>query len=225
MRTYKTDAKIQQDVINELAWDTRVECTDVGVEVNNCVVTLTGTVSSWAEKLAAEDAAHRVAAVHDVANDLVVKLPRSAERSDTDIAAAIRQALIWDVLVPEDRIHTTVSNGFVTLRGEVDVASQRHDAARAIGNIVGVRAIDNQITIRRTQVTMDALESAIRSALERHVDREASRIEVEVDKNDVTLRGTVDSWAERQAVLGAARGTRGVGHVIDRLHVALPMAH
>jgi osmotically-inducible protein OsmY len=125
-----SDASLQQRVIRELAWDTRIDATDVGVEVDDGVVTLTGTVGSWAKKLAAQDAAHRVAGVHDVANDIQVRIPGAAGRTDTEIAQTIRAALEWNVMVPDERIETTVSNGVVTLIGTVEFWTQRQDAER-----------------------------------------------------------------------------------------------
>jgi osmotically-inducible protein OsmY len=222
MKTGKSDVQIQKDVLDELAWDTRVEPNEVGVEVDNSVVTLTGTVSSWAKKLAAEEAAHRVAGVLDVANDLVVKV-RGNRRTDTEVAGAIRQALLWDVFVPEEKIQTTVRDGIVTLHGTVESASEREDAARAIRNLAGVCAIENQIVVKRTEVVKSALRTAIHEALERRADRESDRIGLDVDEGRVTLSGAVQSWTERQAVVGAARGTRGVESVIDKLHVVLPI--
>jgi len=219
MSSARTDAQIQKDVIAELAWDTRVEPSEVGVEVDNSVVTLTGTVSSWAKKLAAEEAAHRVAGVLDVANDLVVRRPTELQRTDTDVAAAIRQALIWDVFVPEEQIQTTVRSGIVTLQGTVEYPSQREDAERAIRNLAGVCGIDNQIVVKRADVSRTALRTAIHDALERRADREADRIELDVEEGRVTLSGVVHSYTERKAVVGAARGTPGVLTVIDHLHV------
>lgn len=116
----KTDAEVQQDVIRELKWDSRVEETDVGVEVDTGIITLTGTVSSWGKKIAAAEAAHRVRGVLDVANDIVVRVPGIGGRTDTEIAQAVRNALEWDVFVPDTRIQSTVSAGVVTLKGDVD---------------------------------------------------------------------------------------------------------
>ena len=220
--TSYTDVRIQEDVTRELAGDTRVECTEVGVAVREQVVTLTGTVTSWAKKLAAADAAHRVDGVLDVANDLVVKPPYTAAVGDDDIAAAVRHALIWDVFVPADRIESTVSNGLVRLGGVVDYASEREDAARAIGNLAGVCAIDNLITVKHASTSESTVRSAIRGALERLADREASRIALVVDQDCVTLQGEVASVREHHAVVGAVRGTRGVKLVVDQLRVALP---
>jgi len=219
MKTGKSDAQIQQDVLHELAWDTRVEPNEIGVEVDNSVVTLTGVVSSWAKKTAAEEAAHRVAGVLDVANDLVVKSAQGLRQTDTEIAAAIRQSLIWDVFVPEDKIQTTVRDGIVTLRGTVEYPSQRADAALAIRNISGVCGIENEIVVKRDEVTKSDLRAAVRGALERRAERDANHIELEIDEGRVTLSGTVRSWTERQTVIGAVRDTRGVDVVIDKLHV------
>ena len=118
--TVKSDAQIHQDVLRELRWDSRVDETEVGVEVDQGVVTLTGTVASYAEKLAAQEAAHRVTGVLDVANDIRVKMPGSEGRTDTEIAQAVRHALAWNVLVPETRITSTVTDGWVTLDGSVE---------------------------------------------------------------------------------------------------------
>jgi osmotically-inducible protein OsmY len=124
------------------------------------------------------------------------------------------------VFVPEEKIQTTVCDGIVTLRGTVEYASERDDAARAIRNLAGVCGIDNQIVVKRADVSKPALRTAIHAALERRAERDADRIQLDVDEGRVTLSGAVHSWTERQAVVGAAWGTRGVDSVIDKLHVA-----
>lgn len=216
----KSDAQIQQDVLSELRWDTRVEPTEVGVEVDNGIVTLTGTVSSWAKKVAAAEAAHRVGGVLDVANDISVRLPDGAGQTDSELAAAVRHALEWDVFVPDKQIRSTVTNGLVTMTGEVETLSQRDDAARAVRNLAGVRAVSNLIEIRQRQTSPDELRAAIRDALERHADREAARVQIDVEGGRVTLQGNVQSWREREAIVGAVCGTRGVDDVVDRLRLA-----
>ena len=216
----KTDAQIQQDVLKELDWDPRVEETEVGVSVQHGVVTLSGTVTSWAKRMAAQEAAHRVAGVLDVANDIIVKVPGGLGRSDTEIAHAVRNALEWDVFVPDQDIQSTVSNGWVTLTGMVETVSERDDAARAVRNLVGVRGVDNQITVRQLRVAPERIRAAIEEALERRAEREARRIDVTVSPDgEVTLAGHVRSWAERQAVVASARYLRGVRAVHDRLHI------
>lgn len=143
-----TDVEIQKAVLYELARDGQLEPTEVGVEVDNSVVTLTGRVSSWAKKLAAQEAAHRVVGVLDVANDLVVHDRAHDRPFDTEIAGAIRQALIRDVLVPEANIETTVRDGIVTLQGEVDNVFEHDEAVWRIRSIAGVCGVDDQLIVR-----------------------------------------------------------------------------
>jgi osmotically-inducible protein OsmY len=217
----KSDSEIQQDLLRELSWDPRVEETEVGVEVDRGVVTLTGTVSSWAKREAAQEAAHRVVGVLDVANDIKVKLPGDLVRTDTEIAQAVRRALEWDALVPHERIQSTVSNGWVTLEGTVDTWTQREDAERAVQNLVGVRGVSDTMTVLFTKpVLPERVREAIEDALERRAEREAKRIRVEVTPTGtVTLTGEVRSWAEKRATLAAARFAPGVRSVEDHLEI------
>lgn len=215
----KTDAQLQQDVLSELRWDSRIDETDVGVSVHDGIVMLTGTVASYAKKLAAKEAAHRVFGVRDVANDLDVRPPGEGAPSDIEIAAAVRNALLWDTLVPHSQIRSTVTDGMVTLEGVVDYTSQREDATRAIRNLAGVRGVINEVVVFQPQVAPHALRAAIQAALERQVQREAKRIQLDVVDGKVVVTGAVRSRAEHDAVIGAAWGTRGVEQVIDQLHV------
>jgi osmotically-inducible protein OsmY len=217
--TKMTDSVIQQAILRELKWDTRVEATDIGVAVNGGVVTLTGAVSSWGKRLAAQDAAHRVAHVLDVANDLEVRLPGTIQKTDTEIAKAVRQALEWDVFVPDARIRSTVSHGGVTLEGDVDCSTEREDAGRAIRNLAGVVGVINRIEIKPPKASTLEVRDHIEHALARQAQREATRIELEVRDATVTVSGRVHSWAEREAVLGAAKGTRGVEKVESHLRI------
>jgi osmotically-inducible protein OsmY len=191
----KTDLEVHQAVLRELKWDSRVDETGVGVEVDNGVVTLTGTVDSFAKRLAAQDAAHRVHGVLDVANDLQVQVPGPHARTDTEIAQAVRRSLEWDVLVPADRIHTTVTEGLVTLEGTVDLGHQREDTERAVRSLVGVRGVTNRLEVTGPPVDAVDIRRDIEQALERRADREARRIQVEVRDGTVTLTGRVHSWA------------------------------
>src|SRR3712207_4952277 len=127
MLTVKPDAEVQMAVLRELRWDPRVDESDVGVEVDKGVVTLTGVVGSYAKRVAAQGAGHRVAGVLDVANDLKVTLPGSHARTDTEIAQAVRRSLEWRTQIPREQIRTTVSNGSVTLEGDVAFLFLRDD--------------------------------------------------------------------------------------------------
>lgn len=216
---FKNDELLQRDVMEELRWDMRVQATDIGVAVKDHVVTLTGRVGSWARRDAAEKAAHRVYGVLDVANELEVELPGTTVRDDADIARQVRMTLQWDVMVPDERIRTTVANGTVTLEGDVDTWSQWEDTARSIRNLAGVRRVINKLTVKPPSVRPEHLKAQIADALTRHATREASRIDVTVSDGIVTLTGPIDSWADRQTITGAVRGTRGVVRVQDQLRV------
>lgn len=217
MEQLKSDAQIQQDVLRELKWDSRVSETDIGVIVNNGLVALTGAVNSYAKKLAAQEAAHRVAGVLDVANDIEVRLAESEDRTDTEIAKAVRRALEWDVWVPDRQIQSTVSNGWVTLDGKVSLMRERNDAERAVRNLVGVRGVTNRVEVALPALEPEEVREVIEEALERRAHREADRIQVEIEDGIVTLRGRVRSWQEKRAVMGAVSHAHGVRTVSDHL--------
>jgi osmotically-inducible protein OsmY len=216
----KSDAQVQQEVIHELKYDTRVEETDVGVEVDDGIVTLTGTVSNHAKRVAAEEAAHRVHGVLDVANDIEVRVPGRARRSDTDLAHSMRQVLEWHPHVPHERIETTVSNGWVTLDGVVDYWSQREAAERAVLRLAGVHGVVNRLTVKVNRVDREDVRQSIEEALERRAEREARDLQVDVDDDGmVSLSGSVRSWREKRAIVGAAGHAPGVRSIEDHIRV------
>lgn len=219
LATSRSDVQIKADVLNELRWDARVDETEVGVQVHNGIVTLTGNVSSYPKRLAAREAAHRVHGVLDVVDDMRVSLGTVWARSDEDVARTVRDALRWDVLVPDERITSTVSDGVVTLEGVVDSWTERADAERAVHRLAGVRGVVNQIAVSTAQVRPDQIRHQIEQALERQAEREARRIGVTVKDGVVTLTGAVRSWAERNAVERAAGFAPGVRRVNDQTTV------
>jgi osmotically-inducible protein OsmY len=218
----KGDQEIQDHVQQELRWDSRVDAADIGVAVEGGIVTLNGTVNSFAERQAAQEAALRVAGVHDVANDIDVKVPGRLKRTDADIAQAVRTALEWRSFIPSDRIQTSVTDGVVTLYGKLESWWQVADTESVVGNLEGVRDIVNELVVCAPGIDADTVQHDIERALERRADRLARRIHVTVDDGTVTLMGTVHSPAEREAVLGAARFTHGVRRVEDHLRIEHP---
>jgi len=216
---FRSDRQLQQDVLRELENDTRASVTEIGVQVTDGVVTLTGIVDSWAKKAAAQEAAHRVIGVLDVANDIHVRRTAHAGRTDTDIAGAVRRALEWDAFVPDGRIESTVSDGVVTLAGVVDHIPQREDAERAVRSLEGVVGVVNQIQVVPPPADVTTLHRNIEEALERRAAREARGIRVSVAGDVVTLEGRVRSWAEKRSVVGAATGTPGVRHIVDEIEI------
>lgn len=215
----KSDNELVQRIMRELKWDSRIEWAAINVQVNDAVATLTGIVSSYAKKVAAQEAAHRVAGILDVANDIEVKPIDRFARTDTEIASAVRNALEWDALVPNELIQSTVSNGWVTLEGDVDYWREREDAERAILRLAGVVGVTNQITIRTRPVDPRELREHIEYALERRADREAERLRVDIHDGAVDLWGRVHSWQEKRAVIGSIGHAPGVTEVKDHLRI------
>ncbi len=214
----KTDAQLQQDIQRELSWDPAVKSTDIGVIVKDGVVTLAGTLTSYAEKHAVEHAVQRVHGVRAMAVEMHVRLVPALERNDADIALAAERALEWNVLVPDNRIQLMVQNGWLTLSGEVAWAYEREAAERSVRDLIGVVHVTNSINVKPT-VRAGSVERSIHDALARQAEREAKHIQVTVKGSFVTLRGTVRSWAERNAAHGAALAAPGVSVVVNELIV------
>lgn len=214
----KTDAELKQDVISELEWDPSVNAAHVGVAVENGVVTLTGHLDTYAEKFAVERAVQRLHGVRAIALELDVRLSPQHQRSDADIAAAVEAALTWHSRLPGERIRVTVEKGWVTLGGDVDWEYQRRAAERVVRDITGVVGVRNELALRQ-RATPANLAQRIAQALARHAEREARHIEIAVEGDRVTLRGKVDSWAEREAAHGAAWSAPGVARVVDEIRV------
>ena len=215
----RTDEEIQKDVLDELRWDMRVRPNEVGVSVQDGIVTLTGWVDSYMKKIAAENAALRVPGVKAVVNDIEVRLPGSAERTDIDLAKAVLDALRWDANIPAGKIDVTVSQGWVTLKGEVDYAFQKREAERAIRHLSGIKGVINLITVRPQPLPAD-LKQNIERALVRNAETDAQHITVEVEGGKVILRGTVRSYAEKQAAEDTAWSAPGVTEVENRIVVS-----
>lgn len=214
----KTDRQLQEDVIAELAWDFAVEATHVGVEVEEGIVTLSGHVTSCAEKHAAEDAAQRVGGVKGVVVDLDVILPGSRQRTDEQIAKTVSAALEWSVVVPRDRIKVRVEDGWVTLSGDVDWAYARDAAGSCVRTLIGIKGVINKIDIRPPMASED-IKTRIEAALQRRAHFDTKAIKVSVDDGTVTLSGFVDSLAERNTMEHAAWNAPGVRSVVDKLVV------
>jgi osmotically-inducible protein OsmY len=210
----RTDQEIQADVLAELRWDHSVSATEIGVTVKDGVVTLTGTVDTYLKKWRAEEAAHRVAGVVAVANDITVRT--IGERTDADIAAAAANALKWNASIPADKIQVTVDKGWVTLRGEVEWQYQKEEAERVVRRLWDVKGVSNLIVVKPLATPTD-LKKKIEDALVRSAEVDAKNITVEVQGGKVILKGKVRSWAERQEAERTAWLAPGIRSVDNQI--------
>ena len=213
----KDDEQISHEVTSELKWDCRTWNLKIKVKVTDGVVTLTGTTPSYGQKIAAQNAVHRIPGVQDVVNDIVVKPPRVY--SDEEIVRAVRKVLIWNVMVPFEKILTTVSDGWVKLEGKVNSLRQREEAERAVLNLAGVAGVVNSLEIEAPKVRTEDLVKSIEKALARRAEREAERLQIEVKDGEVEIYGRVHSWRERKAILGSISHAPGVKKITDRLQI------
>jgi osmotically-inducible protein OsmY len=214
-----TDAQLQQDVLAELAWEPTVEAAHIGVAARDGIVTLSGHVSSYAQKLAAERAARRVKGVQGIAEEIEVELPALDQRSDEDIALSILNVLRWHSAIPLDAVKVKVEKGYVTLTGELDWQYQKDLASEDVHHIRGVRGVTNAITIK-PRVKPQDIEARIKAALHRNAQIEAENIHVAASGGTVTLTGNVKSWYERSVAETAAWSAPGVTRVLDQITLA-----
>jgi osmotically-inducible protein OsmY len=214
----KTDLQLRQDVEIQLDWDPRFDSQHIGVSVKDGVVALTGQVSSYADWLAAQDAAQSVAGVHGLANELRIMDHPSQGRSDADIAEAAMHVLKNNIHVPMESLQFSVSGGWVTLTGHVPNWFQRDAAETALRHLRGVIGISNKIDIRPI-VKANDVEARIRAALHRHAGIDAEKIHVHVKDGEVTLEGEVRSLPERNDAEYAAWNIPGVHRVTDKLAI------
>jgi osmotically-inducible protein OsmY len=215
-----TDSQLRQDVIDEFEFDPRFNGEHVGVAVDKNVVSLSGHVNSYAEKLAAIAAARRVKGVHAIAENIEVRYQDQAKTADDQIAKRATDILNWDVVVPAGAVDVLVQDGWVTLSGAVNWYYEKVAAEDDVRKLSGVRGVTNKITIKPHLNAMD-VKDKIESALKRHAEVEAEAIRVSVhDGSKVVLEGKVDNWDERRAVENAAWSVAGVAAVEDRLTIS-----
>lgn len=213
-----TDRELQENVQAALDWDPSIDAADVGVTVDKGVVTLRGDIKAYSEKSAAERVALGVYGVKAVANDLNVRIGLGLDRTDSDIALATVNALKWNSQVPADKVHVSVSKGWVTVKGDVDWNFQRVTVGRLVRDLIGVIGVTNNIAVR-PHVKIADVESKIEAALKRSAEVDARRIHVGVSDGKVTLSGNVRSWAEREEARRAAWAAPGVKNVEDHIAV------
>ena len=216
----KTSTELKRDVIAELNWDPSLPSNNIGVEVKDGVVTLSGHVGSFVEKWNAERAVQRVVGVGALAVEIEVNLPGSSKRDDADIARTASNVLAWASYVPQDSIKVMVEGGWITLTGNVEWEYQRNSAADAVRRLMGVTGVSNDINLEPS-IAAQVVQSDIEAALKRLEKSESANITVHVDGSTVTLAGTTHSWVERDLASQAAWNAPGVKHVKDKIRISM----
>jgi osmotically-inducible protein OsmY len=207
-----TDSELRQAIQDELGWEPSIDDREIGVSVKEGVATLNGTVNNFFVKWEAGSAARRINGIMAVANDIEVQLPGDHHRNDTDVARKAAEALAWDVSLPADCVKVTVSDGWITLGGEVDWGYQKTAAETAVRRLLGVRGVTNGITVKPSAVPSN-IKARIEAAFHRSAALDAQGIRVEAKGGQVTLHGNVRTWMERDEAERSAWGAQGITSV------------
>ena len=212
------DKTLRQFIIDELDFEPSIDAANIGVAVENGVVTLTGHVTNYAEKIAAERTVERVKGVKAIAQEIEVRFSNQPKRSDDEIAQRALDILKWSVQVPADNIQVKVEKGWVTLIGDVEWQYQKQAAESAVRQLSGILGVSNVIEIK-PHVAASDVHRKIMDSLKRNAEVEADSIRVVVENGKVILEGKVKAWYERNLAERAAWSAPGVKAVEDRLSI------
>jgi osmotically-inducible protein OsmY len=213
-----SNAELELDVANELAWDPKIDSGEIAVAADDGAVTLRGTVGSFRQKREAGKAAKRVYGVLAVNNDLDVRILTEDRHDDADLRGDVLQALVLDALVPRT-VDASVEDGFVTLTGTADWHYQRDEAEFIAGNVAGVTGVENDVYLTTPTPYAGDVRHSIKKAMKRDAKLDAENIDVETVNGTAILTGTVRSWAEHDSAVQAAWAAPGVTDVEDRLDI------
>jgi osmotically-inducible protein OsmY len=217
--TAMNDSTLRQEIVDELDFEPRIDSADIGVAVDNGVVTLTGHVPTYGQKATVEDVVRRVKGVKGIAQEIEVRPFGTHVTADDEIAKRAVNTISWNTAVPSDAVQVKVQKGWLTLTGKVEWQYQKTAAADAVRELAGVVSVTNQIEVKPQASDVD-IKKRIEEALKRNAEVEANAIEINVVDGKVTLDGRVKLWSERSAAERAAWSAPGVSLVVDRITVA-----
>jgi osmotically-inducible protein OsmY len=212
----KSDIQIQQDVMDQLKWEPGLNAAEIGVAVKNGIVTLSGIVDAYSKKIAAEDAAKKIAGVKAVAEDIQVGMSPNFRKTDAEIADAVVFALKWHASIPDEKIKVKVEEGIVSLEGELEWDYQRKEAVRVVEKLAAVRRINNYIRLK-PYLKPENIKDKIEAAFSRSATIDSGRVSVVIDGSKVILHGSVRSMAEHDDAENAAWAAPGVTSVENDL--------
>ena len=212
------DSALRQDILDELEFEPSIDANDIGVAVEDGVVTLSGHVPNFSQRQAVERVVARVKGVRGIAQEIEVRFLGGPGTSDDEIAKRVLDTLKWSTLVPDGKVQVKVQDGHVTLSSKLEWNYQKTGAADAVRDLKGVTGITNLIELSPRPSSID-VKKRIEEALRRNAEVEGKHIQVDVAGNKVILRGNVKAWNERSVVEQAAWATPGVHTVDDRLTI------
>ncbi|WNH07772.1 BON domain-containing protein [Thalassobellus suaedae] len=215
----RTDAQIKQDILDQLEFQPNIEETKIGVVVKDGVALLTGSVFSYASKIAIVKAIKKVAGVKGIAEGIKIGYMSNLNKTDTEIANSAIKAIEWHTSIPNNKIIIEVDNGWITLSGELEWAYQKDAARRTVEYLSGVKGVTNHITLKQTSIHPKDIKKKITKAFERSAMIEALGITVETTDHAVKLTGKVRSIAEKDTAQKAAFNAPGVYAVQNELKI------
>ncbi|WNH13090.1 BON domain-containing protein [Thalassobellus suaedae] len=215
----RTDAQIKQDILDQLEFQPNIEETKIGVVVKDGVALLTGSVFSYASKIAIVKAIKKVAGVKGIAEGIKIGYMSNLNKTDTEIANSAIKAIEWHTSIPNNKIIIEVDNGWITLSGELEWAYQKDAARRTVEYLSGVKGVTNHITFKQTSIHPKDIKKKITKAFERSAMIDALGIAVETTDHAVKLTGKVRSIAEKEAAQKAAFNAPGVYAVQNELKI------
>ncbi|MDI1255475.1 MAG: BON domain-containing protein [Flavobacterium sp.] len=214
----KSNEALQKNVVDAINWEPLLQAAEIGVMANDGVITLTGSVNTYAKKAEAEHAAKNVTGVKTVFETIEVVFNEKDKRTDAEITTAIENAFRWHWDIPTEKVTTVVENGWVFLDGELEWNYQKEAAKNAVCNLIGIKGITNNIIVSSS--SKDRIEKKdIEFAIERNGAIDNKDIGVYVFDNVVTLKGHVDSWYQKSEAGRIAWNAPGVKQVENDLYV------